>query len=263
MTEGMVSMNKKCGLPGKRALCAVLILGLLFPVFSYGQETVKDYENHWAASSIDFVIEAGYMTCTEGLEMKAACSGETEIPVRVFAPDAAMTRAMFVEALAGAAGICFESGSQAAGSDAEQWGLVELRPEIYEPDLKALDEMFDDMDGTEAFAPAVAWAVEQGIVNGTGTGFSPDMPLDRQTLAVLLYRAVDVLQIDLLGDWSVILDFTDLDQADQWAIEGISYCFATGLMNGDSSGAFSPKRTLTRAESAVVLERFCRQKNSV
>ena len=238
-------------------LCAAVLLAMCVSVCSYAEQTGRDYDGHWAAGSIDFVLEKGIMSCT-GAAGGEGPEGEEPVPLSVFAPEEGMTRAMFVEALAGAADVRFSGEKEEAATSGEaiQWGLVAEAPEIYVPDLKKLDEMFDDMDGTEPFAPAVAWAVEQGIVNGTGTGFSPHELLDRQTLSVLMYRAVGALHIALAEDWSVILDFSDLDQAGEWAIEGISYCYMTGLMNGDSSGAFAPKRTLTRAEGAAVLERF-------
>ena len=285
------------------------------------EEAACDWQNHWAQTQIDTVIEKGYMYCPE--------EGR-------FLPDQGMTRAMFVEALASMAGVVFAeddafsgdmeaenqdpadqeepsdapenadgessenasltditadtadaggSGSEetavpgeaaeAVDSDeaadpedeenedseeAVQWGidasLLQEAEEPYIPDLQALAEKFADIDGTESYAPALAWGVEKGVVNGMGECFCPDLTIDRQTLAVMMYRAVDILDINLEEDWSIMLDFNDLSEVDDWAVEGISYCCMTGLMKGTTGGFFAPKKILTRAEAAVVICRL-------
>ena len=49
---------------------------------------------------------------------------------------------------------------------------------------------FADVADTTLFAPAVAWAVEQGITNGTSTTtFSPDTICSRSQIMTFLYRA--------------------------------------------------------------------------
>lgn len=190
-----------------------------------------DYQEHWARDYIDFVTEHGYMTVTGGY----------------FAPDEPMTRAMFVQALAAMAGV--------TDDDSVIWGTK--AEESYEPDLDALSAAFSDVDVNASYAKAAAWAVDKGIVNGLGDGaFGPDAIIDRQTMAVMMHRTTDVLGIELNEDWSAMMDYNDLDQVDDWAIEGIAYCSMTGLMHGNDIGDFAPKRTLTRAEGAAVLVRL-------
>ncbi len=161
-----------------------------------------------------------------------------------------------------------ESGSSGASdiydknsSEYNEWGIYIDEQQVYEPDLEALAAKFGDMDGTEPYAPAAAWAVENGIINGTGGNFSADGVMNRQTLAVIMHRAADILGIDLEEDWSVVIDYNDLDEVSDWAIEGIAYCKMTGLMQGGSDGCFAPKREITRAEGAAVLVRLIRHMN--
>ena len=190
-----------------------------------------DYQDHWARDYIDIVTERGYMTSTGGY----------------FAPDEPMTRAMFVQALAAMAGV--------TGSECMVWGAQTDEP--YEPDLNMLSETFSDIDVNAPYAEAAAWAVDKGIVNGMGDGpFGPSAIIDRQTMAVMMHRTTDALGIELNEDWSVMMDYNDLDQVSDWAIEGIAYCTMTGLMHGNDDGDFAPKRMLTRAEGAAVLVRL-------
>lgn len=190
-----------------------------------------DYRDHWARSYIDYVTERGYMTSTGGY----------------FAPDEPMTRAMFVQALASMAGV--------TDSECFVWGTQTEVP--YEPDVNALVQTFSDVDANASYAKAAAWAVDKGIVNGLGDGtFGPYAIIDRQTMAVMMHRTTEALGIELNEDWSAIMDYNDLDQVSDWAIEGIAYCSVTGLMRGNDDGNFSPRRTLTRAECAAVLVRL-------
>ena len=49
---------------------------------------------------------------------------------------------------------------------------------------------FSDVPADSPYAPAVAWAVAQGITTGTGDGkFSPDAPCTRGQIVTYLYRA--------------------------------------------------------------------------
>lgn len=195
-----------------------------------------DYQDHWARYYIDTVTERGYMTSTGGY----------------FAPDEPMTRAMFVQALAAMAGV--------TDSEYMVWGTQPDEP--YEPDLNMLSETFSDIDVNAPYAKAAAWAVDKGIVNGMGDGtFGPSVIIDRQTMAVMMHRTTDALGIELNEDWSVMMDYNDLDQVSDWAIEGIAYCTTTGLMRGDHDGDFAPKRMLTRAEGAAVLVRLAEHVN--
>ena len=199
-------------------------------------EKWTDYQDHWARDYIDTVTERGYMTSTGGY----------------FAPDEPMTRAMFVQALAAMAGV----------NDSEYmvWGTQLDEP--YEPDLNMLSETFSDIDVNAPYAKAAAWVVDKGIVNGMGDGtFGPSAIIDRQTMAVMMHRTTDALGIELNEDWSVMMDYNDLDQVSDWAIEGIAYCTTTGLMRGDHDGDFAPKRMLTRAEGAAVLVRLAEYVN--
>ena len=49
---------------------------------------------------------------------------------------------------------------------------------------------FTDVPAGAYYAAPVAWAVENGITNGTGkTTFSPDVPCTRAEIVTFLYRA--------------------------------------------------------------------------
>jgi hypothetical protein len=247
-----------------RFVCLIIAASLLYISTVCAAEVKYDFKESWAEPYIEYVLENGYMTY-----MGQEVSDDAEY--RYFMPYEGMTRAMLVESLAAVAGVEFDNisetetvirtddilyGKESASDEKIQWGLDEAVKEVYVPDIDAMTEMFDDMDGTESYAPAVAWAVEKGIVNGTGSSFCPDVVLDRQTLAVMMQRFVMALDIELDGDWSVMLDYNDIEDVSEWAVDGIAFCTVNSLMNGTADGNFLPKRTLTRAEGAAVVYRL-------
>lgn len=245
----IIAIVKRMKLKAVASLCAALLLAVAAAVpgeYVYAsdagcdgasdpkqQEAAvwTDYQNHWARRYINFVTEHGYMTALNGY----------------FAPDEPMTRAMFVQALASMAGVI--------SNDPVIWGTA--TQELYEPDLESLAEKFSDIDVNASYAAAATWAADEGIVNGTDDWtFKPDGIIDRQTMAVMMYRTTESLGIELNEDWSVMMDYGDLDQVSDWAIDGIAYCTMTSLMHGNDEGNFLPKRILTRAEAATVLVRL-------
>lgn len=90
-----------------------------------------------------------------------------------------------------------------------------------------------------------------GIVNGTtATSFSPSRPISRQEAAALLVRAIKGS-----ADPEAPMSFSDMDEADAWALPFVKKAMELKLMSG-YQGYFRPTSLLTREEIAVVLERI-------
>jgi hypothetical protein len=118
----------------------------------------------------------------------------------------------------------------------------------------ATGELFSDVAGDAYYAEAIIWASANSIVNGTGDGFAPDAEINREQLSVMLYRYADAtgVTVTLIAE----LDrFPDADEVSDWAEEALKWAVAAGLIQGRDSG-LAPKGTATRAEVAVILERF-------
>ena len=115
--------------------------------------------------------------------------------------------------------------------------------------------IFDDVSGDEWFVPALEWAVENGIINGIDGNFCPDQTIDREMMAVMIQRASVALDISPEADWSISIEYTDLAEISEWAVDGVAFCAVYSIMSGNPDGTFAPKRQLTRAEGAAVLQR--------
>ncbi|MGN1306108.1 MAG: S-layer homology domain-containing protein [Faecousia sp.] len=144
-----------------------------------------------------------------------------------FEPNATMTRAMLVTALYRVAGT---------------------------PDVTAKPPFTDLRD--DWYDNAVAWAYENGIVNGTSsTAFSPEDPVTREQLAAILYRyaeAVPAAQDKLSA-------FPDSDRVSNYAVEAMNWAVNEGVINGSLENGvlyLRPNGNATRAEIAQMLMNY-------
>ncbi len=117
---------------------------------------------------------------------------------------------------------------------------------------------FTDVSPELYYAPAVAWASANGIVNGYSDGtFRPGAAITREQMAAFLYRYAQYKG----GDVSARADlsaYADAAGIAGYAVEAMAWANAEGLINGTSQTALSPRGTATRAQAAVILTRFAR-----
>ena len=115
---------------------------------------------------------------------------------------------------------------------------------------------FPDVEADTWYTQAVAWAAEEGIVLGYGNGrFGPEDPVTREQLAALLYRYAKYQEYDTSGRAS-LSGYTDAAQISSYARVAMAWAVDTGLLTGRTQTTLVPGGTATRAELAVILERF-------
>lgn len=107
---------------------------------------------------------------------------------------------------------------------------------------------FADVPAESYYAQAVAWAVENGITNGTGEGtFSPDASCDRSQSVTFLFRALG-------GETAGDAAFSDVPAGSYYA-SAVAWAAEQGITNGTSSMTFSPNEICTRGQIVTFLYR--------
>ncbi len=160
-----------------------------------------------------------------------------------FTPDASMTRAMLVTTLYRMAG----------------------EPEVTD-DQSYLQ--FSDMKKGDWYQEAVAWALNENIATGdpVANKFHPNERVTREQLAAFLYRYT-IYQGGSVDESSDFGNFANADMVSVWALKEMKWAVGKGLISGLAQvGAdnvitgydLAPKGSATRAQMAMILQRYCR-----
>lgn len=169
-----------------------------------------DCTGHWAEDSIAKVVAAGQF------------NGVSDTS---FAPNASMTRAMFVTVL-----------GRMSNVKADEYTTTS----------------FTDVTAGSWYAPYVEWAASKGIVSGVSEGkFDPNASITRAQMATIIANYTDLGAKDVY-----VLNFTDKDAVASWAQKGVGYCADRGIITGYPDGSFAPAKTATRAEVAAIVSRL-------
>jgi len=100
-------------------------------------------------------------------------------------------------------------------------------------------------DDTMNFDVTVAYVL--GIVNGTGNGkFSPNNTITREQAATMIQNTCKLLGMDINN--SPKSGFVDMKNASYWAIDGINFCRANGIMSGTGNNNFRPKQHIQESK---------------
>lgn len=176
-------------------------------------------EDAWYYEPVKYVLDRGLMVGMNSTQ---------------FAPEAEITRAMFVTVLYRMAG----------------------EPEL--PD-GALGEPFGDVKGGSWYEKAVYWARQSGIVNGYSAGeYAPHRGITREQMAVIAYRYAQWKQSGTQTGGS--LSYTDQNGISEYARDAVAWSAANGIMQGYQDNTFNPQANTTRAQAAAIFERL--QKNT-
>lgn len=121
---------------------------------------------------------------------------------------------------------------------------------------------FSDVTKNDYFCNAVAWASENGIVNGyDGKTFAPNDTATREQLAVIMHRYASYKNYDL-AKTAELESFKDATLISDYAVESIKWAVANNIISGTSDTSISPKDFVQRCQISAILKRFCSQYKS-
>ena len=120
--------------------------------------------------------------------------------------------------------------------------------------------VFKDVRPGDWYAKSVTWLVESAIARGYGESFGALESVSREQLAVMLYNYADLKEYDTSAS-AELSTFGDSDAVSPWAKDAVSWAVGTGIITGTSYGygntVIDPQGNATRAQIAVIIERFC------
>ena len=185
---------------------------------------------------VDVPAGAWYADAVEDVAANGLMDG---VGGRCFAPNDALTRAMFVTVLG---------------------RLVQIN----EADYTSVS--FTDVTPGSWYAPYVEWAAQQNIVNGMSSGrFEPNTPITREQMATIIARYVQSTG-KALPTITDPVTLRDMNAVSDWARDGVELMRTTGIIAGDERGYFNPRGLATRAQAATVFmrlrERACARKHN-
>ena len=118
---------------------------------------------------------------------------------------------------------------------------------------------FTDVPNGKWYTDAVAWAAENGVVNGVGDGkFEPDGSVTREQMATILYRYAQKVGIDT-SKHTELSAFPDASRVSAYARAAMQWIVAEGVIGGSRENGqdwLNPQGNATRAEVATILMRF-------
>ena len=98
--------------------------------------------------------------------------------------------------------------------------------------------------------PDILAAFALGITSGTGSGlFTPDGQFSREQAATMIMNTCKAIGTDVGNPPAS--GFADIGLASSWAVDGIGFVRANGIMQGTGDGNFSPKADYTREQSII------------
>ena len=116
---------------------------------------------------------------------------------------------------------------------------------------------FDDVPAGSWYYEAVRWAASENIVNGVSEKkFSPEMNITREQFATILIRFASYKGYDVTAEKTDISSFMDNGSVSSYAKNAVAYAVGSGLIAGKTPTTINPKDTATRAEAALILQRF-------
>ena len=92
-------------------------------------------------------------------------------------------------------------------------------------------------------------------MEGDGQSFNPDAPVTREQLCTILARYVEYAGFTQSKTASSD-GFADMAGVSPWAVDAVKTALETGLLTGKPGQRIDPQGQASRAEIAVILQRF-------
>lgn len=114
---------------------------------------------------------------------------------------------------------------------------------------------FSDVPAGQWYTDSIEWAAANGIAEDNDNGlFLPAQPAGREEIVVMLYRCAGYLHLDT-SESASLDSFYDHASVSPDARDAMAWAVGAGILNG-SNGGLLPHDNTTRAQAALILQRF-------
>lgn len=142
-------------------------------------------------------------------------------------------------------------------------------PILPDPYLEAGLIGFDDVSAEYPFYQEINIAYRLAIIDGISDElFAPGNPLHRDALLKTIIRAAGILRVEWTMPWAELQatlspysDFSSYKNYNDWAPHYLAFAVKNKLVKGYPDNSLQPKKSTTRAEAAVIIDRFLQNKN--
>ncbi|XID96271.1 cadherin-like beta sandwich domain-containing protein [Paenibacillaceae bacterium WGS1546] len=181
------------------------------------ERTFEDVRGHWAETAI------------QDLAKRLIVQGKSD---QRFSPESTITRAEFAAIVVRALGLRADGHSVP----------------------------FSDVGENSWYRGTIGKAAEYGLIAGYADGsFRPHRTITRQEALVILSRAIQLSKADMgIQEHevdTVLSAFPDRERIEAWAKTAVAWSIRANIAQGTSDG-FRPARSITRAETAVLIQRW-------
>ncbi|WP_168120423.1 S-layer homology domain-containing protein [Paenibacillus sp. HB172176] len=185
----------------------------------------EDAAQHWARNAINDM----------GSRMVVDGTGKG-----MFGPDLAITRAEFTAIIVSGLGLKLEKGATP----------------------------FSDVSSDDWYSRAIYTAYRYRLISGVEDGsFRPNEQLTREQAMVILSRAMVITglkeKLSEQTEASSLRIFQDAEEVSAWAQSAAADNAQAGIVVGRGDNLLAPKRAITRAEVAVMIERLLQKSNLI
>lgn len=122
--------------------------------------------------------------------------------------------------------------------------------------MEDIDDSVDKTENAKWYDTAVNYAKNVWLFGEAVAGFNPETPISREELATVLLCYSRRRNFDVNYSDSIISKYADASQISSYAHGGVCYVTDKNIMNGKTDNTFNPSENATRAEIAVIIERF-------
>lgn len=115
-----------------------------------------------------------------------------------------------------------------------------------------------DISKSDYYCHPALWATNNKIILGVGNDlFRPSANLTREQIVTILYRYAQLKNKAMqLINTNTVLDYADGNRVATYAREAVNWAIETGMLQGSSDGYLNPTAAITRAECAVIIQRY-------